>query len=163
MRSHFSSITTTHPCPSTTIKTLTFVLLALPVFLALGPILAPSYSYMTTLRSLFSSFTRSASVVPKMKHAPPPPPTVPTAIKAAEECAAGGVQEGTETATFAAGCFWGVEHLFNKHYGDREGWTCLSGYCGGDEEEPCEFRVWRGGGRGGKRGRQQAARWRFDG
>ncbi|GAB5586798.1 tubulin-dependent ATPase kip3 [Umbelopsis nana] len=40
-----------------------------------------------------------------------------------------------ENATFAAGCFWGVEHCFNKHH-RQHGINTRVGYCGGDTEHP---------------------------
>ena len=42
-----------------------------------------------------------------------------------------------ETATFAAGCFWGVEHIFLKHYPIKENKGILStrvGFTGGKED-----------------------------
>jgi len=38
-----------------------------------------------------------------------------------------------ETATFAAGCFWGVEHIFLKHYPPKDGAILKTavGYTGG--------------------------------
>ncbi|RSH91520.1 Peptide-methionine (S)-S-oxide reductase [Saitozyma podzolica] len=80
------------------------------------------------LRQFLSSF----SAAPKMagpKTKPPPPPTVPTAIKSSQDVKPG---EGVEYATFAAGCFWGVEHLFNKHYSHLPQFSAISGYTGGD-------------------------------
>jgi peptide-methionine (S)-S-oxide reductase len=38
-------------------------------------------------------------------------------------------------ATFAAGCFWGVEHIFLKHYGPKENKGIIKttvGYTGGN-------------------------------
>ncbi|EJT46102.1 protein-methionine-S-oxide reductase [Trichosporon asahii var. asahii CBS 2479] len=83
-----------------------------------------------------------------MKHHTPPPPTVPAAIKSADEAKASGLQDGgkpyseftesdahtVEVATFASGCF----HLFNKYYGNLPGWKAEVGYTGGDVDDPCE-------------------------
>ncbi|KAG2234187.1 hypothetical protein BDF21DRAFT_329038 [Thamnidium elegans] len=40
-----------------------------------------------------------------------------------------------EKATFAAGCFWGVEHIFNKHFKDI-GIVTRVGYIGGELDNP---------------------------
>ncbi|EMD35158.1 hypothetical protein CERSUDRAFT_116630 [Gelatoporia subvermispora B] len=39
-----------------------------------------------------------------------------------------------EVATFAAGCFWGVEHIFLKHYKDKGILNTAVGFTGGKEE-----------------------------
>ncbi|CAO3632777.1 unnamed protein product [Cunninghamella echinulata] len=39
----------------------------------------------------------------------------------------------TELATFAAGCFWGTEHIYNKHF---KGIETKVGYTGGDLINP---------------------------
>lgn len=71
---------------------------------------------MNIFRSLFTSAPRAP-----MKHQTPPPPTVPAAIKSADEAKASGLQDGgkpyseftesdvhtVEVATFASGCFVG--------------------------------------------------------
>ncbi|KAL2918567.1 Peptide methionine sulfoxide reductase [Polyrhizophydium stewartii] len=42
---------------------------------------------------------------------------------------------GTDVATFAAGCFWGVEKSFKRKFGGDEGLLqCQVGYCGGTKE-----------------------------
>ncbi|KAI8375574.1 hypothetical protein BD560DRAFT_433625 [Blakeslea trispora] len=40
-----------------------------------------------------------------------------------------------EKATFAAGCFWGVEHIYNKHFKEL-GIETKVGYMGGELEDP---------------------------
>jgi peptide-methionine (S)-S-oxide reductase len=43
----------------------------------------------------------------------------------------------SEIATFAAGCFWGVEHIFLKHYPPKENKGIIKtavGYTGGKAE-----------------------------
>lgn len=43
----------------------------------------------------------------------------------------------TEKATLAAGCFWGVEHLFRKQFGNGKGLLDAKvGYCGGSTSSP---------------------------
>ncbi|OJJ51297.1 hypothetical protein ASPZODRAFT_127354 [Penicilliopsis zonata CBS 506.65] len=43
----------------------------------------------------------------------------------------------TQIATVAAGCFWGVEHLFRKQFGEGKGLLDAKvGYCGGKTAEP---------------------------
>lgn len=64
--------------------------------------------------------------------------------KAGEQPAAGGEQtqkkEGTETAIFAGGCFWGVEYLLSKMPGVLK---VESGYTGGRTENPTYEQVWQ--------------------
>jgi peptide-methionine (S)-S-oxide reductase len=44
---------------------------------------------------------------------------------------------GTQTATIAAGCFWGVEHLYRKNFGNGKGLLDSKvGYCGGVDDSP---------------------------
>ncbi|KAK5656956.1 hypothetical protein OQA88_3478 [Cercophora sp. LCS_1] len=46
------------------------------------------------------------------------------------------IPEGAETATVAAGCFWGVEHLYRKHFSSRGLYSARVGYIGGDTTNP---------------------------
>lgn len=56
----------------------------------------------------------------------------------------------TEKATLAAGCFWGVEHLFRKHFGNGKGLLDAKvGYCGGQTSSP-SYRAVCGGDTGRK-------------
>lgn len=51
--------------------------------------------------------------------------------------AARNIPEGAEKAALAAGCFWGVEHLFRRKFGDGKGLLDAKvGYTGGDTESP---------------------------
>ncbi|KAF2748497.1 peptide methionine sulfoxide reductase msrB/msrA [Sporormia fimetaria CBS 119925] len=46
------------------------------------------------------------------------------------------VPEGAQRATLAAGCFWGVEHVFRKNFGNRGLLDARVGYIGGDVNHP---------------------------
>lgn len=37
-----------------------------------------------------------------------------------------------EVATFASGCFWGTQHIFDKHYGNKGIIKSAVGYTGGN-------------------------------
>ncbi|XDG08884.1 hypothetical protein ABKA04_008499 [Annulohypoxylon sp. FPYF3050] len=57
------------------------------------------------------------------------------------------IPEGAEQATVAAGCFWGVEHLYRKHFGDKGLYDARVGYTGGDLTNP-SYRAVCGGNTG---------------
>jgi hypothetical protein len=44
--------------------------------------------------------------------------------------------EGAQKATVAAGCFWGVEHIYRKHFGGKGLIDARVGYIGGASENP---------------------------
>ncbi|KAH8813083.1 peptide methionine sulfoxide [Xylogone sp. PMI_703] len=46
------------------------------------------------------------------------------------------IPEGAEKATVAAGCFWGVEHIYRKHFTGKGLYDARVGYCGGDTKNP---------------------------
>jgi len=52
---------------------------------------------------------------------PPPPQTYPA---------------GSQTATIAAGCFWGVEHVYRKTFANKGLIDARVGYIGGDSKNP---------------------------
>lgn len=46
------------------------------------------------------------------------------------------VPEGAQKATVAAGCFWGVEHIYRKHFDGKGLIDARVGYIGGDVKSP---------------------------
>jgi len=46
------------------------------------------------------------------------------------------VPEGAQKATVAAGCFWGVEHIYRKHFDGKGLLDARVGYIGGDAKSP---------------------------
>lgn len=46
------------------------------------------------------------------------------------------IPEGAEKATVAAGCFWGVEHMYRKHFAGKGLYDARVGYIGGDSSNP---------------------------
>jgi len=42
----------------------------------------------------------------------------------------------TQKATFGAGCFWGTEHIFNKHFKNAGIISTKVGFMGGELENP---------------------------
>ena len=46
------------------------------------------------------------------------------------------IPAGAQTATVAAGCFWGVEHMFRREFAKKGLLDARVGYIGGDMENP---------------------------
>jgi peptide-methionine (S)-S-oxide reductase len=46
------------------------------------------------------------------------------------------IPSGAQTATVAAGCFWGVEHMYRREYKGKGLYDARVGYIGGDSENP---------------------------
>ncbi|KAI1205655.1 PMSR-domain-containing protein [Annulohypoxylon truncatum] len=67
------------------------------------------------------------------------------------------IPEGAEKATVAAGCFWGVEHLYRKHFGDKGLYDARVGYTGGDLNNPSYRAVC-----GGQTGHAEALQIHYD-
>ncbi|KAI0393729.1 PMSR-domain-containing protein [Xylariaceae sp. FL0594] len=67
------------------------------------------------------------------------------------------VPEGAEKATIGAGCFWGVEHLYRKHFGDKGLYDARVGYTGGDASHPSYRQVCSG-----KTGHNEALQIHYD-
>jgi peptide-methionine (S)-S-oxide reductase len=44
--------------------------------------------------------------------------------------------EGAQKATVAAGCFWGVEHMYRKAFEGKGLYDARVGYIGGDSKSP---------------------------
>lgn len=49
---------------------------------------------------------------------------------------AAAIPEGAQKATVAAGCFWGVEHIYRKHFEGKGLYDARVGYIGGDTASP---------------------------
>ncbi|KAK3341899.1 peptide methionine sulfoxide reductase MsrA [Lasiosphaeria hispida] len=72
------------------------------------------------LARLFRPFTQSAT----------------SAMSSTAPSTAAPIPEGAEKATVAAGCFWGVEHIYRKHFGGKGLYDARVGYIGGDSTNP---------------------------
>ncbi|OAA32336.1 peptide methionine sulfoxide [Moelleriella libera RCEF 2490] len=67
------------------------------------------------------------------------------------------IPDGAQRCTVAAGCFWGTEHLYRRHFAGKGLLDCHVGYIGGDVSNPSYRAVC-----GGKTGHAEAAQIVFD-
>lgn len=100
--------TTANLHPLSTRQTLVFVLLTL--------------AGAAAMTSIFQKLTR--------------PFTSSTLRFAPEQTARMDVPEGAQKCTLAAGCFWGVEHMYRKDFGNKGLLDARVGYIGGDTNNP---------------------------
>ncbi|KAK2773015.1 peptide methionine sulfoxide reductase [Colletotrichum kahawae] len=64
------------------------------------------------------------------------PFTTTTMSLAANSSTGAALPPGAQKATIAAGCFWGVEHLYRKHFAQKGLIDARVGYIGGDLSNP---------------------------
>ena len=64
------------------------------------------------------------------------PFTTSTHLSLNPEAAAQNFPPNAQKCTVAAGCFWGVEHLFRKHFDGKGLLDARVGYIGGDSKNP---------------------------
>jgi hypothetical protein len=64
------------------------------------------------------------------------------------------VPAGAQTATLAAGCFWGVEHMYRKAFANKGLIDARVGYIGGDTDSPSYRAVCSG-----RTGRKSSITW----
>lgn len=64
--------------------------------------------------------------------------------------------EGAKAATVAAGCFWGVEHMYRREFGKKGLYDARVGYIGGDIQNPGYRAVCSG-----RTGRKYITLWRL--
>ena len=78
---------------------------------------------LPTMTSIFQRLTR---------------PFTSSTLRFAPDSAATAMQvpEGAQKATLAAGCFWGIEHMYRKDFGKNGLLDARVGYIGGDTQNP---------------------------
>jgi peptide-methionine (S)-S-oxide reductase len=93
-------------------------------------------SFITRLTRPFTQSTR-LSLAPDASSAP------------------GSIPEGAQRCTIAAGCFWGTEHSYRRHFAGKGLLDAKVGYLGGNLDDP-SYRAVCGGKTGRKCSRHPA-------
>jgi peptide-methionine (S)-S-oxide reductase len=73
--------------------------------------------------NLFSRLSRPFTTASRLSIAP-------------ESSAATSIPEGAQRCTVAAGCYWGTEHLYRKHFSGKGLIDAKVGFIGGDLDNP---------------------------
>lgn len=76
------------------------------------------------------------------------PFTTASRLSIAPESSAAAIPDGAQRITVAAGCYWGTEHLYRRHFAGKGLIDAKVGFIGGDLENPTYRAVC-----GGKSGR----------
>ena len=94
--------------------------------------LKPRTQVFFLLVGIFSAFTMS-SIIQRLFR-----PFSSTTMRFTPDQAAQNmnIPEGAQKATIAAGCFWGIEHLYRKDFGNKGLLDARVGYIGGDVDNP---------------------------
>ena len=103
---------THNPFTTATLKPVCQILSVLALIIALP-----------TMTSLFGRLTRPCTS-PHLKFTPEQAAQLST------------TPAGAEKVTLAAGCFWGVEHMYRKDFGGKGLLDARVGYIGGDTDSP---------------------------
>lgn len=85
----------------------------------------------------------------RLSIAPDSPSSLHSSSGVVQGAAPGAIPEGAQRCTVAAGCFWGTEHLYRKHFAGKGLLDAKVGYIGGDLDNPSYRAIC-----GGKTGRE---------
>lgn len=95
--------------------------------------LKPTTQVLLLLTGLLSAYTMSSIIQRLMR------PFSSSTMHFAPETAGSNsmaIPEGAQKATLAAGCFWGIEHMYRKDFGGKGLLDARVGYIGGDTKSP---------------------------
>ncbi|KAL6816469.1 PMSR domain-containing protein [Trichoderma camerunense] len=97
--------------------------------------------------NIFSRLARPFTTASRLSVAP----------ESSSSAAASTIPEGAQRCTVAAGCYWGTEHLYRRHFSGKGLIDAKVGFIGGDLDNPTYRAVC-----GGKTGHAEAAELIFD-